>query len=80
MYIIGISAFYHDSAACLMKNGEIIFAASEERFSRIKNDSSFPILAINAMFERKTVKYIAINTGYWVVTLALMGGILCQWV
>lgn len=37
-----------------------------------------PILAINAMFERKGVKYIAINAGYWVVTLAIMGGIVCQ--
>ncbi len=39
-----------------------------------------PILAINAMFERKGAKYIAINAGYWIITLALMGGILGQWV
>ena len=38
-----------------------------------------PILATQAMFERKTVKYVAINVGYWVITLALMGGIVCQW-
>jgi len=37
-----------------------------------------PIIAINAMFERKGFKYIAINAGYWIVTLAIMGGILCQ--
>jgi len=42
MIIIGISAFYHDSAACLIKDGEIIAAAQEERFTRIKHDSSFP--------------------------------------
>lgn len=42
MYILGISAFYHDSAACLLKDGEIIAAVQEERFSRIKHDSSFP--------------------------------------
>lgn len=42
MYIIGISAYYHDSAAALIKDGEIIAAAQEERFSRIKNDASFP--------------------------------------
>ena len=42
MYILGISAFYHDSAACLIKNGEIIAAAQEERFSRKKHDSRFP--------------------------------------
>ena len=46
MYILGISCFYHDSAACLLKNGEIISAAQEERFTRIKHDSSFPINAI----------------------------------
>lgn len=38
-----------------------------------------PILTIQAIFERKKVKYIAINAGYWIVTLAVMGGIVCQW-
>ncbi len=46
MYILGISAFYHDSAACLLKEGEIIAAAQEERFSRKKHDSSFPKNAV----------------------------------
>ena len=46
MYILGISAFYHDSAACLIKDGEIIAAAQEERFSRRKHDSNFPTNAI----------------------------------
>ena len=46
MYILGISAFYHDSAACLIKDGEILVAAQEERFSRKKHDPSFPHLAI----------------------------------
>ena len=46
MYILGISAFYHDSAACLIKDGKIIAAAQEERFSRKKHDSSFPQNAI----------------------------------
>ncbi|MDA9816628.1 carbamoyltransferase [Alphaproteobacteria bacterium] len=46
MYIIGISAFYHDSAACILKNGEIIAASQEERFTRKKHDSSFPANAI----------------------------------
>ena len=46
MYILGISAFYHDSAACLLKNGEIIAAAQEERFTRKKHDYSFPKNAI----------------------------------
>lgn len=47
MYIIGISAFYHDSSACLIKDGEIIAAVQEERFTRIKHDAAFPSNAIN---------------------------------
>ncbi|MEE1289915.1 MAG: carbamoyltransferase N-terminal domain-containing protein [Spirochaetota bacterium] len=46
-YILGISAFYHDSAAALLCNGVVIAAAQEERFTRKKADSSFPINAIN---------------------------------
>ena len=46
MYILGISAFYHDSAACLLKDGEIVAAAQEERFTRKKHDSGFPTHAI----------------------------------
>ena len=47
MYILGISAYYHDSTACILKNGEIIAAAQEERFTRKKHDQNFPINAIN---------------------------------
>ena len=47
IYILGISAFYHDSAAAVICNGEIIAAAQEERFTRKKADASFPINAIN---------------------------------
>ena len=46
MYILGISAFYHDAAAALIKDGEIIAAAQEERFSRVKHDLAFPKLSI----------------------------------
>src|SRR5271169_4952173 len=46
MNILGISAYYHDSAACLIVEGEIVAAAQEERFTRIKADSSFPVNAI----------------------------------
>ena len=46
MYILGISAFYHDSAACLVKDGEIIASAQEERFTRKKHDHAFPLNAI----------------------------------
>jgi carbamoyltransferase len=47
MNILGISAFYHDSAACLVRDGEIISAAQEERFTRKKHDFNFPSNAIN---------------------------------
>ena len=46
MYILGLSAFYHDSAACLLQDGRIIAAAQEERFTRKKHDPSFPDQAI----------------------------------
>ena len=46
-YIIGISAFYHDSAASIIKNGEILASAQEERFTRKKHDPSFPKNSIN---------------------------------
>ena len=46
MYILGVSAFYHDSAACLLNNGEIVAAAQEERFTRKKHDAGFPTNAI----------------------------------
>lgn len=47
MYILGISAYYHDSAACLIKDGEIVAAVQEERFTRKKHDYRFPANAIN---------------------------------
>ncbi len=40
---------------------------------------ALPVLAVNAMFERKSWKYIWINAGFWIVCFALMGGIICQW-
>jgi len=46
MLILGISCFYHDSAACLVRDGEIVAAAQEERFTRIKHDQNFPLNAI----------------------------------
>ena len=45
--ILGISAFYHDSAAALLIDGEIIAAAQEERFTRNKNDATFPVNSIS---------------------------------
>ena len=46
MYILGISCYYHDSAACVLKNDKVIAAVEEERFSRKKFDDGFPKLAI----------------------------------
>src|SRR5262245_17703617 len=46
MNILGLSAFYHDSAAALVRDGEIVAAAQEERFSRIRHDQAFPSRAV----------------------------------
>lgn len=54
-YILGISCFYHDSAAALILNGKVIKAVQEERFSRIKHDSSFPIKAIEHCLESQNI-------------------------
>ncbi len=45
-YLLGISAWYHDSAACLLRDGVIVAAAHEERFSRVKHDAAFPAQAV----------------------------------
>lgn len=50
-YILGLSCFYHDSAACLLKDGELIAAASEERFTRKKQDEDFPKEAVKYCLE-----------------------------
>jgi carbamoyltransferase len=52
MYILGISCYYHDAAAALLKDGDLIAAAAEERFSRKKHDSGFPRLAIDFCLEQ----------------------------
>ncbi len=51
MKILGISCYYHDAAACLVVDGNIVAAASEERFTRIKHDSEFPVNAIRFCLE-----------------------------
>lgn len=63
MKILGISAYYHDAAACIVIDGEIISAAQEERFTRNKHDSSFPVNAINyclseAKITSKDINYV----------------------
>ena len=54
MNILGISAFYHDSAACLVQDGKITSAAQEERFTRKKHDPSFP---------KNSIQYCLQNNG-----------------
>ena len=54
--ILGISAFYHDSAACILKNGSILAAAQEERFTRKKHDSSYPYNAVEFVLEYANLK------------------------
>lgn len=56
MKILGISAFYHDSAAALIIDGQIVAAAQEERFTRIKQDASFPVNAVKYCLEEASLK------------------------
>ena len=60
-YILGISAFYHDSAACILKDGEIIAAAQEERFTRKKHDASYPFNAIEFVLKYSKIKLSEVN-------------------
>ena len=49
--ILGISAFFHDSSVTLLENGKILYASQEERFTRVKNDSSFPSHALRNLLK-----------------------------
>ena len=55
MKILGLSAYYHDSAACLVIDGEVMFAAQEERFTRIKHDAAFPEYAIRSCLQEAKI-------------------------
>jgi len=55
-YILGISAYYHDSSASLLKNGKIVAAVQEERFTRIKHDFSFPKKCIHYLLDEEQIK------------------------
>ena len=61
MHILGISAFYHDSAACILKDGEIIAAAQEERFTRKKHDSDYPFNAVEFVLNYAGLKLSQVN-------------------
>jgi len=56
VYILGLSAYYHDSAACLLRDGEIVAAAQEERFTRVKGDASFPAHAVKYCLESSGIR------------------------
>ena len=55
-YIIGISSFYHDSSVCLFKNGQLVFACEEEKFTGIKHDSSFPHGSLSYIIKNYKIK------------------------
>jgi len=55
LYVLGVSAFYHDSAACLLKDGKVVAAAQEERFSRVKHDMRFPHLSIKYCLDHENI-------------------------
>ena len=59
--ILGISAFYHDSAAAIVRDGKIIAAAQEERFSRKKHDSSYPFHSIEYVLQEAKLKLSEVN-------------------
>ena len=59
--ILGISAFYHDSAACILKDGKIIAAAQEERFTRKKHDQNYPHNAVNFVLKYADLKLSAVD-------------------
>ncbi|MEB3280846.1 MAG: carbamoyltransferase [Lyngbya sp.] len=61
MYILGISAYYHDSAAALVRDGEIIAAAQEERFSRKKHDARFPEHAIRYCLQQANITLLDVD-------------------
>ena len=61
IYILGLSCFYHDSAACLIRNGEIVSAAQEERFTRKKHDPQFPYNAINYCLQDSNITVKDVN-------------------
>ena len=56
-YILGISCFYHDSAAALISNGEVITAVQEERFTRKKHDPRFPFESIRYCLETNGINF-----------------------
>ena len=65
MVQLGIAAFYHDSAACIVKDGKVIAAVEEERFTEIKHDAAFPINAIKWCLKEARIKITDIDEVCW---------------
>lgn len=65
MNVLGISAYYHDSASCLLADGQLIAAALEERFTRIKHDASFPVHAVKYCLSEKNMTIKDIDCIAW---------------
>ena len=65
MRILGISAFYHDSAAALIVDGKVVSAQEEERFTGIKHDQRFPINSINWILKQNKLKINQIDKIVW---------------
>ena len=61
LYVLGISCWYHDSAVALIRDGEIVAAAQEERFSRIKNDEKFPEKALTYCLSAAAIELQHVN-------------------
>jgi carbamoyltransferase len=62
VFIIGITAFYYNSSACLFKDGELVFACEEEKFTGIKHDSSFPVNTLEYIFKKYNLTRDKIET------------------
>lgn len=74
-------AAYEDAMAYVRKYGQYYLSFKHGAFHGTLTGIflALPILGINSLYERKGAKYIFINAGYWIITLALMGGVICKW-
>ena len=78
VYILGISCYYHNSAAAIIRDGEIVAAAEEERFTRVKNDRRFPHSAINYCLEEAGIGQHALSAVVYYDNAALTFERLCH--
>jgi len=72
-YILGVSAFYHDSAACLLREGHIVAAAQEERFTRKKFDARFPTHVVRYCLQEGGISLADLNP--IIISLVLLGSL-----